>query len=76
MDSQDNAKKLPDEVMQQVSGGDGEPPAPNKPLPPCPNCGTNDHVLLRSAWNSEDDAHLYMDLFYRKCLLEWTVRYY
>ncbi len=75
MDSHDS-RKLPDEELMHVSGGDGEPPAPNKPLPRCPDCGTKDYVTLLSDWNSEDGAHLYMDLLCEKCHNDWTVRYY
>lgn len=76
MDSHDNSKKLFDEELMHVSGGDGEPQAPNKPLPPCPNCKTDGYEVIRGEWRSEDHAHLYMDLFCRKCNIEWTVRYY
>ena len=76
MDSHDASKKLLDEELMPVSGGDGEPIAPNTPLPHCPNCGTDAYEVLRSAWYSEDNAHLYMDLFCTKCHVEWTIRYY
>lgn len=76
MDSQGNAKILPDELIQQVSGGAGEPSVPNGNLPPCPDCGVDDHVIVLEEWNNEDGTHLYMTLFCRKCHDEWTARYY
>lgn len=76
MDSHDGLKKLSDDELMKVTGGDGEPQAPNKPLPRCPNCGTDGSEVVLSGWSSEDNAHLYLDLFCRKCKTEWTVRYY
>ena len=75
MDSHDS-RKLPDEELMQVSGGEGESFDPNKTPPPCPNCGTARDVAVLSGWNSEDGKHLYLDLFCRQCKGEWTARYY
>ena len=76
MDSHDDPRKLVDEELMQVSGGEGEPQAPDTAVPPCPKCGTDAYEVLRSSWYSEDHKHLYMDLFCRKCNSEHTVRYY
>ena len=39
MDSQDNAKVIPDDKLQQVSGGDGSTNPLSDPWASCPNCG-------------------------------------
>ena len=76
MDSQEDAKNSPDEVLEQISGGTGGAPDPNKVLPPCPNYGTDRYETILSNWYSEDHAHLYFDLLCNKCRHEWVVRYY
>lgn len=75
MSSHDDARKLVDEELMQVSGGEGEPLVPNGPLPPCPNCGTCDYTIVLNEWNDENYQHLYLDLFCKKCKGEWTARY-
>ena len=66
MDSHDS-RKLLDEELMQVSGGEGESPDPNKTPPPCPNCGTCDYTIVLNEWNDENYQHLYLDLFCKKC---------
>ena len=75
MDSHDS-RKLLDEELMQVSGGEGESPDPNKTPPPCPNCGTGRDVTVLNFWYTEDRKHLYFDLFCTNCKGEWTAQYY
>ena len=70
MYSQDNAKQLSDEVIQQVSGGTDVPPAPNLVFPPCPKCGSNNTTYTREYY---DEAGLKcFDMLCNDCQMTWV----
>ena len=54
MDFQENAKKLPDELIQQVSGGTSNLPSPTS----CPRCGSN-NIVITQQWHEDGYSYRY-----------------
>ncbi len=74
MDTQDDAKRLSEEELRQVSGGAGLPPDPNKALPPCPKCGSRDTHYTDSWVDSNNLLHLMMKC--NQCGNTWEAVYH